>query len=186
MVAGQGLIGVALAGVTALIAWIWNDPWWFSQVDSQEVRVLPVHLAPWMWQSFGALPQYWGLSEAWWKALPLFPFVLLVAWLWKCARTRPQVSLPPGGTGIAGPSEPPPTLEPPSPPPFLRGRSDERARAVARLQPESKEPESPLPDEGTSAEDTPMVVDEDIDNATPDAPPAPDAGSEYKNPEESS
>jgi hypothetical protein len=106
LVAGYGLTGVALAGVLALIVWRWNDPHWLNPVSGVEEAVSYGHLVPWLWVSIGALPMRWGLSEAWWDALPFFPFLLVVVWLWWCARKRPAITLLPGEVVAPGPPEP--------------------------------------------------------------------------------
>ncbi len=130
LVAGQGLVGVALAGVTAFISWWWPAPRWFNPLAGQEEPVTPMHLGPWLMDRFEALPLQWGLPDAWWDALPVFPFMLLVVWLWWCARKRPPIILPPEAEVTAGPSEPevPPTVSRPdyseslaTPPPQPRG-----------------------------------------------------------------
>ena len=106
LVAGQGLMGVALAGVAALIGWWWADPKWLNPLVGNVERVSPVHLFPWIWDKFDWLSIHWGLSEAWWSALSLFPFLLLTMWLWWSARKRPPIVLPPGGALAAGPPQP--------------------------------------------------------------------------------
>lgn len=109
-VAGEGLAGVALAGVIALIAWLGNNPLWVNPLSGQEEPVSPAHLVPWLWDKIETLHLKWGLSEAWWDALPLFPFVLLVLWLWWSARKRPPITLPPTATLPSGPAEPQPAV----------------------------------------------------------------------------
>jgi putative OPT family oligopeptide transporter len=173
LVAGQGLIGVALAGAAALIAWLWKDPWWVNPVDGEEVRVLPAHLVPWMWDKIDALPMHWGLTEAWWDVLPFFPFLLLVLWLWWCARRRPRVSLPPAGTVTAGPPKPivPTTPEPPSPPPAPEGEDAAKAPGVTPPQPGPIERDLPPRDDAGPAGDTPLIVeDEGADDAAAKPP----------------
>ena len=115
LVAGQGLVGVALAGVTAFISWWWQEPRWFNPLAGQEEPVTPMHLGPWLMDRFEALPLKWGLLDAWWDALPMFPFVLLVAWLWWCARKRPPIILPPEAEVAAVPPEPKTPLDVPRP-----------------------------------------------------------------------
>ncbi|UCC31487.1 MAG: oligopeptide transporter, OPT family [Phycisphaerales bacterium] len=115
LVAGKGLMGVALAGVTALIAWAWKDPRWintFAEDGPQTEAVSPAHLVPWVWERFGGMPAgeqtsiaYWWLPQAWWDALPMFPFVLLVMWLWWCARRRPPVTPPAAASATVEPPE---------------------------------------------------------------------------------
>lgn len=92
LVAGKGLMGVTLAGVSALIAWLWNDPHWLNPVSGNEEMVSYAHFVPWVWNGLNALPMQWGLSDAWWDVLPMFPFAALVIWLWYCAQRRPKIS----------------------------------------------------------------------------------------------
>lgn len=130
LVAGKGLMGVALAGVTALIAWWWSDPRWlnpFAEGKPTNEPVSTTHLAPWIWEKLGGAADAegttvanWGLSAAWWDALPMCPFFLLVLWLWWCARKRPPVTLPPPATAPSAPPGPIPPLGPPKPIPPSR------------------------------------------------------------------
>jgi len=112
LVAGQGLIGVALAGVTALITWWWNDPRWMNPLTIKEEPVSPLHLGPWIMEKFDFIPLRWGLSEAWWNALPMLPFIPLALWLWWCARKRPAITLPPDADAVTAPPSPRPTPKP--------------------------------------------------------------------------
>ncbi|UCE58326.1 MAG: oligopeptide transporter, OPT family [Phycisphaerales bacterium] len=111
LVAGKGLMGVALAGITALMAWRWKDPHWSNPVSGMEEPVTPSALVPWLWQSIDSVQMKWGLSDAWWDALPFSPFAVLVIWLWLSARRRPAITLPPAEPPTDEPSEP----EPPEP-----------------------------------------------------------------------
>jgi putative OPT family oligopeptide transporter len=88
LVAGQGLMGVTLAGIAAFVTWKWNDPHWLNPLVGKEERVMPQHLFPWIWQRYESLQMKWGLSEAWWDALSFAPFILLMLWLWLGARKR--------------------------------------------------------------------------------------------------
>ncbi len=106
LVAGYGLTGVALAGVLALIVWRWDDPRWLNPVTGAKEAVSCGHLVPWLWGSIKALPLKWGLSDAWWDALPFFPFMLLVVWLWWCARKQPPSAFSPVEGIAAGPPQP--------------------------------------------------------------------------------
>ncbi|MFQ5591874.1 MAG: OPT family oligopeptide transporter [Phycisphaerae bacterium] len=101
LVAGYGLAGVALAGVLALMVWLWHDPHWVNPVSGVEEAVSYGHFVPWLWANLGFLPIKWGLSSAWWDALPFFPFLILVVWLWWCARSRHASDTPP--TEVAAP-----------------------------------------------------------------------------------
>lgn len=92
LVAGKGLMGVTLAGFSALIAWWWNDPHWLNPVSGNEEMVSYAHFVPWVWNGLDVLPMQWGLSDAWWDVLPMFPFAVLVIWLWYCSQRRPKIS----------------------------------------------------------------------------------------------
>jgi len=46
MVAGTGLMGVALVAVAALISWAWSDPRWMNPVSSASEPVTPAHFVP--------------------------------------------------------------------------------------------------------------------------------------------
>ncbi len=107
LVAGMGLMGVTLAGISVLIAWWWNDPRWLNPVSGVEEPISYVHFIPWLWSSLGWLPMKWGLSDAWWKALPMIPFAGLVIWLWLCAWRVPKIS-----TAVVKDNIPPPDTDP--------------------------------------------------------------------------
>ncbi len=111
LVAGKGLMGVTLAGVTVLIAWLGSSPRWlnpFADDPTVSEPVSPAHLVPWLWTKIEMLPGHWGLVEECWKALSAAPFVLLVLWLWWCAKRRPRVTLPPAPTVPSAPPAPRP------------------------------------------------------------------------------
>jgi len=93
LVAGMGLMGVAFAGVLALIAWLGGDPRWVNPVSGIAEPVSYVHVVPWLWHATG-IPLRWGLSEGWWDAFPLVPFALLTVWLWRRAVRRPPIVPP--------------------------------------------------------------------------------------------
>ncbi len=123
LVAGQGLMGVALAGIAAFIGWWWTDPRWMNPLAGEVESVSTVHFVPWIWDSFDSLAVRWGLSEPWWNALSLFPFVVLVIWLWWSARQRLPITLPP--VVAAGP--PPSGPEGPQPPEAVNAPTDSAA-----------------------------------------------------------
>jgi hypothetical protein len=81
LVAGNGLMGIALVGAAALIAWGWSHPWWVDPLTQREVPVTPVQFAAWLWSAAPWLPQRWGLGGGWWNAVALLPFAALTAWL---------------------------------------------------------------------------------------------------------
>ena len=94
LVAGKGLMGVALAGMIAMIAWLGGNPRWLNPSAGHEEPVVCEHFVPWLWSKFGEGSMNWGLRDAWWDALPFFPFAVLAVWLWWCARKRPALVLP--------------------------------------------------------------------------------------------
>lgn len=102
----MGLMGVTFAGILALISWLWSSPQWLNPVTGETEGVSYTHFVPWLWSKFGAGSMNWGLSQAWWDALPVFPFVGLTAWLWYCACKPPPIVPPPATT---------PTLSDPAP-----------------------------------------------------------------------
>lgn len=111
LVAGKGLMGVALAGVTVFISWAWKHPRWpnpFAETAGIPEPVTPSHLVPWSWAKFDWLSSHWGLAENWWNGLSAFPFVALVLWLWWCARQKPKIVLPPVAADHVGPPNEPP------------------------------------------------------------------------------
>ena len=111
LVAGQGLIGVAMAGVMAFIS---SDARWTNPLTGAEEPVMPAHLGPWLMHRFDFIPTKWGLCDAGWEALPMAPFALLAIWLWWCARKRPAVTIPPDPGAATAPPRP---VQPPSPEP---------------------------------------------------------------------
>ena len=106
LVAGQGLVGVALAGAAAFVAWAWNGPMWFNPLEGEVESVLPMHFAPWLWERVEAFPLKWGLTDTWWEVLPAFPFALLVLWLWWMARKGPPIVIAPSDVPTSGPEGP--------------------------------------------------------------------------------
>lgn len=156
LVAGYGLMGVAFAGALAFLAWWWKNPSWINPLAGAGALAEPVsytHFVPWVWSSFVSLPQHWGLSDAWWDALPFFPFFMLTLWLWWCARKRPTITLPPIAPVIAGPPEPlmPATLPGPDAPTSVVKPATPAAQigpyssAIATETPTDSQPSSPEP-----------------------------------------
>ncbi len=101
MVAGEGLVGVAMVGASAFIGWWWGDPLFDNPVSGHAERVLPHHLTPWLSEQLG-IPVNYGLGPIGSGLLPAIPFGLLVAYLFLAAwkrgpQTRPP--LPPPGRG---------------------------------------------------------------------------------------
>ncbi len=131
LVAGKGLMGVLLAVIAAIITAVFNSRW-LNPLSGTEEPVTPVHLVPWIWSKIDAIPLRWGLSQAWWDALPMFPFAALVVWLWWCARKRPTVALPPTPTPTPRtPIEPiAPTTPPVVPPPSDEPKQDDEPQAI--------------------------------------------------------
>ena len=165
LVAGMGLMGVTFAGVLALIAWLGGNPQWLNPLSGETEGVSYAHLVPWLWSKIDMLSMKWGLSDAWWDALPLVPFAGLTLWLWWCARKRPPITLPPAPPTDIGPPEPvrasePPALsttepvvptatEPPGSTGDVLGSTEVRPLGVAgggttqRSEPEQEEPSQP-------------------------------------------
>lgn len=177
MVAGEGLMGVAIAGVTALIAAtsssVFANP--LADVPGTSEPINPRHFVPWLWASLGVLPTKWGLTDAWWNALPLFPFVLLTIWLWWCARQPPPIMLPPSAP-TPGPSAPPRHTLQPIPPmtsrsgqgitgsataPEPSGHVAPRYRASAVRSPLPAPPAASPPPEGDEPAEGGAASDED-------------------------
>ncbi len=94
LVAGNGLMGIALVALTALVSWAWSDPRWLNPLSGREEPVSPVHLAAWLWSSLDPRTLRWGMSDTWWQALPIIPFGMVTLWLWWVARRPPGVVLP--------------------------------------------------------------------------------------------
>jgi len=139
LVAGKGVMGVLLAGVAALISWIWSSPRWENPLYGVEEPVTPAHFVPWIWHKIDAIPLRWGLSEYWWDALPMFPFAALVVWLWWRSRKRPTVTLPP--TPTPSPKMPVGPKNPPTSPPVVGPTADGPTHgesALATRESESK------------------------------------------------
>ncbi len=90
LVAGNGLMGIALVIVTAMIGWWWHDPRWIEPLSGREVPISPSQFAPWLWSRFATIPPRWGLGEAWWNGLAVGPFLVVVGWLARTARRSTQ------------------------------------------------------------------------------------------------
>jgi len=138
LVAGQGLIGVAMAGVMALISWWWEHPRWSNPLAGQEEPVVPAHLGPWLMDRFDWIPTKWGLCDVGWDALPMAPFLLLAIWLWWCARKRPAITLPPDTGAVAAPPKP---VRPPS-----SDAPPESSPSTTNADQVSADPRAPQPD----------------------------------------
>jgi len=165
LVAGVGLMGVALAGVAALISWWFNGPKWANPITGGEAEpVMPSHVVPWLWSKFasgvpGEVPgiSEWGLSHAWWNALPMIPFVFLAIWLFRCARKRPRVVLPPGAGAPIEPFAPEPSPTegmPPGPPDSGTGSATPpaiNAAATDTLEPPERQDADLVAEEDGSA-----------------------------------
>jgi len=99
LVAGNGLMGIALVGVTAIISWWWSDPRWVNPESAMEEVVGPMHFVPWLWSNFEGWMR-WGLSDSWWHGCSAFPFLLVTVWLWRSARKQTGTPSPSGrGSG---------------------------------------------------------------------------------------
>ncbi|NOX58479.1 MAG: oligopeptide transporter, OPT family [Planctomycetes bacterium] len=83
LVAGEGLVGVGLGGVTAFCAWMWPH----RDISCQEV-------GPSILQ-FVDLDIHYELAARWYDLLPLAPFGLLVMWLLFTALRRAIPDSPP-------------------------------------------------------------------------------------------
>ena len=81
LVAGNGLMGIGLVAIAALIAWLWGNPRWLDPTLGREIPVTPLQFVPWLWTTAAWLPNRWGLAQPWWNALAIGPFVVLVSWL---------------------------------------------------------------------------------------------------------
>jgi len=92
-VAGEGLVGVAMAGAAAFIGWHWNDPKYLNPISGNEELVIPSHLTPWLWQQMGwDRWHHWGIGETLYGVLPFVPFLLIVLWLFVSAARRTPVT----------------------------------------------------------------------------------------------
>ena len=112
LVAGMGLMGVTFAGVLALIAWLGGSPQWLNPTTGQTEAVSYAHFVPWIWDGIGFIPPQWGLPDAWWDVLPMFPFALMTIWLLWCARRHPPITL---ASVPPEPESPPPPSAPADP-----------------------------------------------------------------------
>ncbi len=180
LVAGKGVMGVLLAAFAALISWLWGSPRWENPLYGAEEPVTPVHFVPWVWSKIDAIPLRWGLSEAWWDALPMVPFAALVVWLWWCARKRPTVALPPTPTPLpkmpvdpieakitAKPTHPPvdpPTPDEPAPSDVSPTPVDDQSKWAG---PSLKQKVTQSPSEKKEEAPTPPQMDEVIEQTEP-------------------
>ncbi|MBI4718038.1 MAG: oligopeptide transporter, OPT family [Planctomycetes bacterium] len=95
LVAGNGLMGIALVGISALITWyVGAEARWLNPLSGIQEPVAPGHLVPWLWQTVWPAAIRWGLSSAWWDALPAAPLTLISLWLWLQARKPAALILP--------------------------------------------------------------------------------------------
>ncbi len=90
LVAGNGLMGVGLVAIMALIGWAFSDPRWLNPATGRDEPTGPMHLVPWIWSMFDPAAVRWGLSDTWWHAMPVIPFAALTIWLWRTASARPS------------------------------------------------------------------------------------------------
>ena len=160
LVAGQGLIGVALAGITAFISWWWSSPRWANPLEGGvEEPVSPAHLGPWIMARFDAVPEKWGLGDAWWDALPMLPFIPLAIWLWWCARRQPPITLPSEGDVAVVPVVPVVPTLPPEPPPDAE-TDDGPPADGAMLDRDQYEASEPVEPEESDESSRPSEADE--------------------------
>lgn len=103
LVAGNGLMGIALVGAITFISWALADPRWINPLSGREEPVAPTHLVPWIWSWFGPGAARWGLSAAWWHGCAVVPFAALTLWLGRSAQPPP---LPRGAERDRGGSGP--------------------------------------------------------------------------------
>lgn len=89
LVAGMGLMGVFLAGVTALISWGWNDPRWHDPLDKPDGPYVVVYDQPEAVEDEPVTPPPDEPSEAepepqraQWKSAPVTPHHLM-PWIWE-------------------------------------------------------------------------------------------------------
>lgn len=132
LVAGQGLMGVSLIIVTALIAWLGNDPRFTPPGKTDAEPVVPRHLVPWLSYKTGMDPEQgqYGIRPTetgvftgdyaldWYNWLPFIPFGMLAVWLaWTAMRSMPGGTEPPPGVAVQGVRGPEPPVGMPAPPP---------------------------------------------------------------------
>ncbi len=98
LVAGTGLVGVAMVGASILIGWWWNDPLYLNPLTGESERVMPHHFMPWLSETIG-IQQRYGYGEFGFNLFPLVPFLVLVLWLAFTALKRVPGS-DRGGIGI--------------------------------------------------------------------------------------
>ncbi len=87
LVAGNGLVGVGLVGLAALVSWWWSHPRWVNPESGVEEAITPLHFVPWLWCKLD-VPIHWGMSADWWNGCSVIPFAAIAAWLWWSARRR--------------------------------------------------------------------------------------------------
>ncbi|MCH7814214.1 MAG: OPT/YSL family transporter, partial [Planctomycetes bacterium] len=69
LVAGEGLVGIALAGVAALVAWGWDHPKYETPLTAKAEMVVPHHFQPWLADKLGMDLTY-GLADRFAEDLP--------------------------------------------------------------------------------------------------------------------
>jgi putative OPT family oligopeptide transporter len=188
-VAGAGLVGVLMAGVTALISYAFGSPKFQSPSMSEAAAVRTEHFVPWIWMKLGWERSHdWGLSSVGSRLLPIIPFALLIAWLVGAAVRRPRHTGGTGGSsGRSGPA--PPGVGPPSPaqpteliergippavesPPATAAPLADEPRSSRIVPPKEEGPRPGFPragDEETSAHDSAADREPDLDTSPPDA-----------------
>lgn len=86
LVAGNGLMGIALVAAITLISWLFSDPRYLNPLSARDEPVSPVHFATWLWSLIDASWLRWGMSAAWWHACAAVPFLAIAVWLTRSAR----------------------------------------------------------------------------------------------------
>lgn len=110
LVAGNGLMGIALVAAITLISWGFGDPRFHNPLSGKDEPVSPAHVAPWIWNKLSPLEpaspadtsiptsymawRRWGLSATTWQYSAAVPFLLLAFWLAWSARRKSSGSLP--------------------------------------------------------------------------------------------
>ena len=157
LVAGHGLAGIALAGVTYVIATVKNNPRFLNPITGEEGSLTTQHLMPWLMDE-QKIPLRYGLDALWYDLLPLVPFAVLVIWLFITAMRRIPVPIGAAPPGLVPPGPPSPPPEPPGPP---LGEGDTGSIPLAG--------ETTPPVEGESPEGEPPIVEFEDDRPGPAA-----------------
>lgn len=90
LVAGNGLMGIALVATITFISWLFSDPRYLNPLSGRDEPVSPVHFASWMWSLVDAGWLRWGMSATLWHACAAIPFMAIAVWLTKTARRSPN------------------------------------------------------------------------------------------------